>query len=147
MTLRRVGVGVGLLATVAVMIFAARAGADVVGDPDWSALADVQRVVVVTEEPDGSPRETTAWLAVSQGRGYLRTSGTHWGWNVERNRNVVVRTDDASWLLTVFFVADEDERARAIDAFRAKYGVWDVLMSPFRLGETAIMRLEPRLVR
>lgn len=135
------------IALVAVSCLASGALAQSASDPDWTALADTERVVVVSEEVDGTPRETTAWLAVDEGHGYLRTSGTHWGSNVERNRNVVLRRDDASWLLTVSFVHDAAERERVESAFRAKYGVWDVLMGPLRIGGTKIMRLEPRLVR
>src|SRR5512134_2485053 len=53
--------------------------------PDWNAVAAVDTVEVVTTDEDGALRETTVWLAVVDGQGYVRTSDTSWGGNLVRN--------------------------------------------------------------
>jgi hypothetical protein len=115
--------------------------------PDWSTLAAEDTVVVVTERADGTPHETTVWLAVTGGHGYLRTSNTGWFHNIERNRNVVLRAGEREWSLTVEHVEDDAEGDAVISAFREKYGISDLLVAPMHLGGSHLMRLEPRLVR
>ncbi len=126
---------------------AASAAASTDPAPDWSTIAGENTVVVVTEQADGTPHETTVWLVVHEGRGYLRTSNTRWFRNIERNRNVVLRAGDHEWPLTVSMVEDDAEGDAVIGAFRAKYGISDLLVAPLRLGGSHLLRLEPRLVR
>lgn len=111
---------------------------------EWAAHADQGTVKVVTIDEDGSERETKIWLAVVDGQGYIRTGGTRWGKNVQRNPDVVLRIGEQSLPLRAEFVADESVRERVTAAFREKYGWSDRLISPFRGGDPLIMRLHAR---
>mgnify|MGYP001581425522 CR=1 FL=1 len=115
--------------------------------PDWGTLGGENTVVVVTERPDGTPHETTVWIVVSNGRGYLRTSNTGWFRDIERNRNVVLRAGEREWALTIEHVEDDAEGEAVMSAFRDKYGISDILVAPAHIGGSHLMRLEPRLVR
>lgn len=113
-------------------------------DPDWNALADVQTLEVVTKNEDGTPRETTIWLVVLDGQGYIRTGNTRWGDNVVRSPEVTLRNGATELPLRVEFVEDEALRERVAQAFRDKYGFSDSFISIFRFGRPKIMRLLPR---
>lgn len=112
---------------------------------DWDAHAEEQTVTVVTADEDGSARETTAWLAVLDGQGYIRTGGTRWGGNIERNQDVAVRIGETELLLRVEFITDEAQRDAVKAAFREKYGFSDWLLDPVRGSNPKIMRLIPRV--
>ncbi len=111
---------------------------------DWRAHADVDTVTVVTRREDGTLRDTTVWLVVVEGQGYLRTGSTRWGADVERNAEVALRVGGAEHPLRAVFVTDPDERERVTAAFREKYGFVDRMLSLFRGSEPVILRLEPR---
>jgi hypothetical protein len=118
----------------------ARAGA-----PDWSNVAAVEEIEAITADADGSPRETTVWLAVVDGQGYVRTSGSStWGDNLERDPELVVRIDGAEYPVRAIFIEDDALRGRVIETFRAKYGFSDALVDVFRGSRPRIMRLDPR---
>jgi hypothetical protein len=113
--------------------------------PDWSAVAGVEEVVVVTTNEDGTPRETTIWLVVVDGQGYIRTSrSTRWGDNVERDPDIVLRIEEQEHPARAFFVEDEALRERIVRAFREKYGWFDGMVNFMRGRHPRIMRLEPR---
>lgn len=112
--------------------------------PDWNSVAETETVTVVTTNEDESPRETTVWLAVVDGQGFIRTGRTRWGANAERDPNVTLRVAGAEHPLRVEFVADDALRERVTQALRAKYGWSDRLLSPFRGRRPKIMRLVPR---
>ena len=112
--------------------------------PDWNAAAGVQTVEIVTTNEDGTPRDTTIWLAVVDGQGYIRTGNTHWEGNIERNPDVVLRIEKAEYPLRAEFVQDAALRARIEQVFREKYGFSDAFIGVFRSGEPKIMRLAPR---
>lgn len=74
---------------------------------DW-AVAGAERVVeIVTQDDDGSPRETKVWLVVVDGQGYIRTGGTRWWGNVERDPDVELRVAGAEHPLRAELVTDE----------------------------------------
>ena len=112
--------------------------------PDWAALRDVDTVVVGTADLDGSPRETTVWLVVVDGSGYVRTGSTHWGDNAVRSGELVLRALGASTPLRIELVEDEAERQRLADAFRAKYGFTDAALSWVRGSRPKLMHLLPK---
>ena len=112
--------------------------------PDWNAAAGVQTVEIVTTNEDGTPRETTIWLAVVDGQGYIRTGNTHWEGNIERNPDVVLRIEKAEYPLRAEFVQDAALRTRIEQVFREKYGFSDAFIGVFRGGEPKIMHLAPR---
>jgi hypothetical protein len=131
-----------LLGAVACLLGALAAGA---AELDWNSVADVEEARVLTTNQDGTPRETTIWLAVLDGRGYIRTSGsTTWGDNVERNPDIALRIGDTEHPLRASFVEDEALRARVVAAFREKYGRLDGLLNVFRGSKPRIMQLDPR---
>jgi hypothetical protein len=131
-----------LLGALACLLGALAAGA---AGLDWNSVGDVKEVKVLTTNQDGTPRETTIWLVVVDGRGYIRTSGwTTWGDNVERNPDIALRIGDTKHLLRASFVEDEALRARVAAAFREKYGWFDGFLSVFRGSKPRIMRLDPR---
>ena len=99
---------------------------------DWAAHAQEQTVIVITQNEDGSARETKVWLAVVDGQGYIRTGSTTWGGNVEREPAVSLRIGAQELALVAEFVSDPSAREKIVAAFRAKYGWPDRLLSPIR---------------
>lgn len=111
---------------------------------DWTAWSDVEQVEVVTRDEDGDLRETTVWIVVVEGRPYIRTGGTRWGGNVERDPNLLLRIEGREIPVRVDFVRDEALRERIGAVFREKYGTFDAFMSLFRGSDPRIMHLTPR---
>jgi hypothetical protein len=111
---------------------------------DW-ATAGAERVVeILTTNQDGTPRETKVWLAVVDGQGYVRTGGTRWWGNIERDPDVVLRVAGAEHPLRAERVTDPELVAKVEAALRTKYGWSDRLIGPFRFGDTHILRLVRR---
>jgi len=114
------------------------------GAPDWASLRDVETVLVLTTDEDGAPRETTVWLVVQDGVGYVRTGSTTWGDNVARSSELELRAAGSTHPMRVEFVEDDALRQRVTDAFGAKYGLSDRVLSWIRGPRPKIMRLHPR---
>lgn len=112
--------------------------------PDWQQVAEVDTVQVLTENEDGAVRNTRVWLAVVDGQGYIRTGGSSWGENVERDPDVRVRIEGTEYALHALFVEDDELRERIVAAFREKYGFSDALVGLFRGARPKIMRLTAR---
>ena len=112
--------------------------------PDWARLRDLDTVEVLTSDEDGASRETTVWLAVVDGAGYVRTGNTRWGDNVVRSAELALRAAGSSQPMRVEFVEDEALRQRVSDAFRQKYGLSDRALSWIRGSRPKIMHLYPR---
>jgi hypothetical protein len=112
--------------------------------PDWESIREVGTFEVVTRDEDGAERETTVWLAVLDGTGYIRTGSSRWGDNVVRSPELVLRAGESSYPFRVEFVEDDAERQRIADAFRAKYGFQDWMVSWMRGARPKIMRLVPK---
>ena len=132
--LRRLPIAFALLAAVPVSA----------GMPDWASLGEVDTVLVTTADADGEPRETTVWLAVVDGTGYVRTGTSTWGENAARSGELVLHAGEAAFPLRVELVEDDALRQRITDAFRAKYGVSDWMVSWVRGSRPRIMRLLPK---
>lgn len=133
-----------LLAPLALAAVAAPARA--VEPVDWNAAAGLQTIEVVTGDPGGSARATTVWLAVLDGHGYIRSSGTRWLANLERDPDLLVRIGADEYPLRAVKVRDSRTREAVLAVFREKYGVTDLLLGPIRslMGTPTILRLEPR---
>jgi hypothetical protein len=114
------------------------------GAIDWASAAAERVVEIVTRNADGTHRETKIWLAVVDGQGYARTGGTRWWGNIERDPEVVLRVAGAEHPLRAELVTDRELVAKVEAALRTKYGWSDRLISPFRFGDTHILRLVPR---
>ncbi|HYB13083.1 MAG TPA: DUF2255 family protein [Myxococcota bacterium] len=132
-----------LLVLGALLLSATRAPADP-ASPDWNAVAGVDTVEVVTKNADSTPRHTTVWLAVVDGRGYIRTGATGWWSNIERDPDVVLRIEGKEYPLRAVSVEDPALRQRVEDTFRAKYGMSDRVVGFFFHSVPHIMRLDPR---
>jgi len=112
--------------------------------PDWSAVAATDTVEVMTKNPDGTLKDTTVWLVVVDGQGYIRTGNTRWWSNIERDHDVVLRIQGKEYPLRVEVVEDPGLRQRVVDAFRAKYGWVDRAMDAIRSSTPHVMKLSPR---
>jgi len=111
---------------------------------DWSQYADTETIKVVTVDEDGEERETTIWIAVVDGKAYIRTGGTMWGDNVERNRAIVLRIEGTEIPVQVTFIEDHDLREEVAATFREKYGFSDSLIGFIRGSHPRIMQVERR---
>jgi len=111
------------------------------GPIDWSRYADTQTVEVVSIDEDGGSRLTTVWIVVLDNQAYLRTSGTIWGDNVEREGKLRFRDGNSEFALRAEKVLVPSEVERVVAAFREKYGTTDAVMQIVRFGETRVFRL------
>jgi hypothetical protein len=112
---------------------------------DWAAVADVDVPQIVTLDADGDVRETSLWLVVVDGTGFLRTSDTRWFANLERDPKLVLRIDGAAYPLQAKLEMDSTVRRRVNQAFREKYGTSDAVFDWFSDYESSnILRLDPR---
>jgi len=111
---------------------------------DGRQLAHVDTVTVVTADEDGARRETTVWLLVLDGRPYIRTGGSTWGDNVDRDPEIRLRSGPKEFAVRAVPVRDPRMRARVTDGMREKYGWQDWLVSFIRGSDTRIWRLDPR---
>jgi hypothetical protein len=112
-------------------------------DMDWAALADGDTVEVLTTDADGDARETTIWVVVLDGVGYIRSSkSSTWGDNVERNPEIALRAAGSDYPVRAAAVEDEAEIARIVAGFEAKYGSNPILN--WIRGEPRIWQLAPR---
>ena len=112
--------------------------------PEWASLAEVDTVQVLTTNEDSRVRDTTVWLVVMDGDGYIRTGGTAWGDNVVRDPEIEVSIEGTKYPLRAHFVEDDGLRQRITDSFREKYGFADSLIGLFRGDRPKIMRLTPQ---
>jgi hypothetical protein len=101
-------------------------------------------VTVGTLNEDGTPRETTIWLVVVDGTGFIRTGGTRWGDNAERDPDVTLHVAGQEHALRAERIVDPALIARANAAFREKYGTSDRISGFFRFGDVRIFRLGER---
>lgn len=103
--------------------------------------ADLDTVVVVTQDEDGDARETTIWITVVDDTAYIRTGGSTWGDNVVRDPSLTLRTESGEQAYTAEFVEDDPLRERITASFREKYGFSDSMISWIRGSRPKIMRL------
>lgn len=120
--------------------------------PDWENFADLGTIQVVTSDPSLDPgeapyrRETTVWLVVHEGQGYIRTGATKWGANIRRNSNVTVIMNGVGYELNATSIPEGALYDAVTQSFRDKYGFQDAALGVFRRigGTPMIMRLEGR---
>ncbi|HXJ80339.1 MAG TPA: DUF2255 family protein [Candidatus Methylomirabilis sp.] len=108
---------------------------------DWSKWADLRTVEVISIDEDGRPRTTTVWIVVVAGQPYLRTGGTIWGSNVEREGKLKLKGAPGEYELRIEKVTEPSLQEKVMAAFRAKYGTWDRLSGLIRFGGRRIFRL------
>jgi hypothetical protein len=133
------------LATVSALLLAARAAFALEAAPsDWQPLAAVEEIQVLSENPDGAARETTVWLAVVDGQGFIRTGDTSWYPNLVRKPEIGVRVDGKEYAVRAELIEDKSLREKVIAEFRRKYGWSDVVVDWLFPGDGHIVRLAPR---
>ena len=131
------------LASIAIALLLALAPLAALADLDWNAHKDADTVVVLNADADGALRETTIWLCVTGGQGYVRGGSGQWVANTLRNGDVKLRVGETELALRATKLTDAAEIERVTAAFREKYGFGDVLATVIR-GEPTLFRLAPR---
>jgi hypothetical protein len=112
------------------------------GSPlDWTRFSDTQTIEIVSTDEDGGQRLTTIWIVVLDRQAYIRTAGTTWGDNVERNGSLKLREIAGDRPLRAEKVLSAAEVERVVAAFREKYGTTDAVMELLRFGERRVFRL------
>jgi len=130
------------LATAAALALALALGrAAAAAEPDWSRWADLETVEVISTDEEGGSRLTTIWIVVLDGQGFIRTAGTTWGDNVEREGTLKLRGAPGEYVLRAEKVTDPALEEAVVAAFREKYGNTDVVMEFFRFGARRVFRL------
>ncbi len=112
-------------------------------DVDWNAHKDAETVVIVTADEAGAAHDTTIWLCVSNGQGYVRGGGGQWVADTLRDGNVKLRVGGTELALSATKLTDGAEIERVTAACHEKYGFGDTLAGIIR-GKPTIFRLTPR---
>jgi hypothetical protein len=107
---------------------------------DWNRFTDTQTIQLLTNDEDGGPRLTTVWVVVVDRSAYVRTGGTTWGDNVERNGTLRIK-ELADRQVRAEKVLSAAEVETVVAAFREKYGTTDAVMEVIRFGERRVFRL------
>lgn len=109
-------------------------------DP-WALFAETGTIEIATVDEDGNARETSIWIVVDRGAGYVRTNDSAWLANVRRGSTVEVRIDDTRLAVRAEESEDGDEYERVEEAFKSKYGWVQRMMSRFRTTRPTVLRL------
>lgn len=131
----------------AAWLLAAPAARAVMSMPDWAAVGDVGTIQIVATDAEGASIERTIWLVVVDGRGYIRAGATsRWDQGLDANPDVTIRIADVDYELRAARVPEGVRYDQINEAFRAKYGFSDALMSIIRGvgGTPRIMELQAR---
>jgi hypothetical protein len=110
---------------------------------EWSPFAEASVVHIVTQDEDGAERDTNVWFVVVNDSGFVRTNDSRWLANIRRGSKVVLRLDETSRPVTSEEVSDPAVTAAVEEAFKAKYGFVQRVMSVFRMREPTVLRLTP----
>ena len=129
----------GALLALALLFPAAAAAAD------WAPFAETKTIEILTSDQDGDARETKAWIVVVGGTGYVRTNDSRWLANIRRGSAIEIRAGETTLAVGASEVEDEATRERVEEAFKAKYGAMQKLMSFFRISEPTVLRLKAAL--
>ena len=107
----------------------------------WSPFAEADVVHIVTQDEDGAERETPVWFVVVAGDGFVRTNDSRWLANIRRGSRVALRLGEVERAVTAEEVADAGVSAAVEEAFKAKYGLFQRIMSALRMREPSVLRL------
>jgi hypothetical protein len=132
-----------VLACLVVPFVAAAALARAEVPSPWQPAAEESVVELVTQDEDGSARETSVWIVVLDDAGYVRTNASRWLANIQRGSPVTLRVRDLATHVQPEEVGDEATKARVEEAFKEKYGTMQRIMSAIRLREPTVLRLRP----
>lgn len=110
---------------------------------DWTQVADVGVIEIVTNDEDGDLRETKVWFVLIDGVPHLRTSNTRWRANTQRDPGVLIRIEGVEYVQLARDVSSPEMVERVDQASRAKYGWQDAFIHVFRTSDPHILRLAP----
>jgi len=110
---------------------------------DWTPYTEESTVEIVTRDEDGSVRETSVWMVVVEDHGYVRTNDSRWLANIRRGSPVSVRVRESDVPMSAREVDDAAVQARVEEAFLAKYGLMQRVMSALRFREPTVLELTP----
>lgn len=130
-----------LILALSLALFASVAAAEAF---DWSPASTESVIEVLTSDADGELRETPVWIVVIDDAAYVRTNDSKWLANIRRGSAVRVRVRDVESGVLAFEVADAELKTRVEQAFKAKYGSMQRIMSVFRMSEPVVLRLAPK---
>jgi hypothetical protein len=128
----------GALWALVLMCFAAAGAAQ---SFDWAPASEDSVVEILTSDADGSLRETPVWIVVLDGAAYVRTNDSKWLGNIRRGTAVRLRVREVETQVGTDEVKDAALTARVEEAFKAKYGFTQRVMSLFRISEPTVLRL------
>jgi len=120
------------------ILFAATAAA---AETSWSPFEEASVVQIVTQDEDGSKRDTPVWFVVVDGAGYVRTNDSRWLANIRRGSSVALRLDETERPVASEEVSDAAVTDAVEEAFKTKYGLMQRMMSVFRMREPTVLRL------
>lgn len=126
----------GALLALALLVPAAAVAAD------WAPFAETKTIEIHTQDEDGEARETKVWIVLVDGTGYVRTNDSRWLANIRRGSPIEIRAGETTLAVGATEVEDEATRDQVEEAFKAKYGAMQKLMSFFRISEPTVLRLE-----
>jgi hypothetical protein len=109
----------------------------------WSPFAEADVVRIVTQDADGAERDTKVWFVVVDGAGFVRTNDSAWLANIRRGSPVALRLDGVERAVAAEEVAEPAVTDAVEEAFKAKYGFVQRVMSAFRIREPSVVRLVP----
>lgn len=125
------------------LIFLAAAAPAQTADP-WRSFRDASVVEILTTDANGIARETKVWIVVLKDAGFVRTNDSQWLANIRRGSDVSVRSGETTLAVRVSEIGDAGIKAAVEDAFKAKYGVMQRVMSALRLREPTVLRLHAK---
>jgi hypothetical protein len=118
--------------------------APALAESSWSPFAEADVVRIVTQDEDGTERDTPVWFVVVDGGGFVRTNASRWLANIRRGSGVALRLDESERAVTSEEVSDAAVTGAVEEAFKEKYGWFQRLMSAFRMREPTVLRLREK---
>jgi len=111
---------------------------------DWAPFAEEDVVRILTVDPDGETRETKVWVVVVDDAAWVRTNDSRWLANIRRDPRVRMRVREREYALAAEETSDPELVDRVEEAFKAKYGLLQGVMSALRVRQPTLLRLAPR---
>ena len=111
---------------------------------DWKAAHEESVIEILTSDADGRLRETPVWIVVLDDAGYVRTNDSKWLANIRRGSAVRLRIREVESPVLAKETQDAALAARVEEAFKAKYGFTQRVMSLLRFSEPTVLKLTPQ---
>ncbi len=111
---------------------------------DWTAAREDSVIEILTSDADGSLRETPVWIVVLGDAAYVRTNDSKWLANIRRGSAVRVRIREVESPVVATETQDAALAAQVEEAYKAKYGFTQRVMSLFRFSEPTLLKLTPQ---